>query len=1546
MGNSDSYEPAEQIAIIGIAGRFPGAKNIEEFWQILREGKESISVFTDEELISAGIDPQWLNDPNYVKAGAVLEDIELFDASFFDFNPREAEITDPQHRIFLECAYEALENAGYDSSRCESRIGVYAGASLNNYLSFDLNTDRMGSASSFQTLIGNDKDFLTTRVSYKLNLKGPSITVQTACSTSLVATSLACQSLLNYQCDMALVGGVSIRIPQKTGYLYQEGGILSPDGHCRAFDAKAKGTIIGNGVGVVVLKRLSDAIADGDCIYAVIKSSAINNDGSLKVGYTAPSVDGQAEAIAEAIMLAGVDPETINYVETHGTGTALGDPIEISSLTKVFRANTNKKGFCAIGSVKTNIGHLDAAAGITGVIKTALSLQHKLIPPSLNFEASNPEIDLANSPFFVNTKLTEWKAGITPRRAGVSSLGIGGTNAHVILEEAPALPASSASRSYQLLVLSAKTNSALKTATKNLAEYLTKHPYLNLADVAYTLQVGRRIFNYRRMLVCRDIEDAVTQLKTLDPQKVLTHTQEPGDRPIVFMFPGQGAQYANMGQELYQTEKTFREQVDRCCEFLKPLLGLDLRSLIYPNDSEIETAAEKLKQTAIAQPALFVIEYALAQLWMSWGISPQAMIGHSIGEYVAACIAGVISLEDALTLVAIRGRLMQQLPGGSMLSVSLSEAEIQPFLNKELSLAASNAPALCVLSGSNEAVNLLLEKLTAQGIECRCLHTSHAFHSSMMDAILEPFTKAVKQVKLNPPKIPFISNVTGTWITTEQATDPHYWAKHLRQTVRFAPGISELLQEPNRILLEVGPGNTLCTFARQHSAQAAGQVVLPSLRHPKDRLSDLAFLFNILGRLWLAGASINWSGFYADEKRYRLPLPTYPFERQRYWIETEKRINHSEIGKKSDIADWFYVPSWKRIPLGERPEIISGCYLIFVDECGVGSQIAQQLKSAGQDVITVKVGKEFSNIDGSSYIINPQNRDDYDALIKGIRQQGKTVNVIVHLWSVTLPPDDSSEIIQNRGFYSLMFLAQALGQKNITESIQITAVANNLYDITGDEELSPEKATIVGPCKVIPQEYPHITSRQIDLVVSESGIDKLVEQIIGEINANKDDAIVAYRGNYRWVQTFEPLPLKSAVAGKTKLRQGGVYLITGGMGGMGLVFAEYLAEKVKAKLVLIGRSVLPEKEQWQEWLATHDAENAVSQKIRKLQELETLGSEVLVISADVANYEEMGSAIAQTFDRFGTIHGVIHAAGVAGAGMIQLKTKATVESVFAPKVTGTLVLNSLLKNINLDFFVLCSSLSSIQGGFGQVDYCAANAFQDLFAQRNSKNGSFTLAINWDAWQEVGMAVNTSVPNELKKWREENIKNGILSTEAIDVLVRVLGSSLSQIAVSTQDLSAVTEQNNQFFRSRSQVSKSESFTQFSASKHPRPLLGNAYVPPNNEIEQSIAEIWQQIIGIEKVGIYDNFFELGGHSLLAVQTISRLRETFQVELPLRTLLFEAPTIAELATIIASKKPKPEELDDIAQLLADVESLSPEEIQQLLTEESQSLPVFPSH
>ncbi len=892
--NLQDHDASDGVAIIGMVGRFPGAANPDELWQNLCNGVESTTFFTDEELDS-GIDNILRKNPNYVKARGIVQDADCFDAAFFGVNPREAEIMDPQQRIFLEMAWAALENAGYNPESFGGLIGVYAGMGNNTYFANNVSTrpDLISRVGEFQVMVANEKDYLATRVSYKLNLTGPSVSVHTACSTSLVAICQAFQSLMSYQCDMALAGGISITVPQNSGYLYQEGAMLSGDGHCRPFDAQAQGTVFGNGVGVVVIKRLEDALEDKDQIYAVIRGVAINNDGSGKVSFAAPSVNGQAEAIAMAQTYANVHPETISYIEAHGTATPLGDPIEIEALTQAFRTKTEAKQFCAIGSIKSNFGHLVAAAGVTGLIKTALALKHKQIPPSLHFEKPNPAIDFANSPFYVNTKLSEWKAGITPRRAGVSSFGVGGTNAHVVLEEAPTAEPSGSSRPRQLLLLSSKTQSALDAATAALRIHLTQHPEINLADVAYTLQTGRKAFNYRRFVTCSDLADALSVMESLPPQQVATRHIELRDPAVIFMFPGQGTQYANMGLNLYQQESVFRESVDRCVEILQPLLGRDLREVLYPREGE---ASELLRETFFTQPALFTIEYALAQLWISWGVHPQGMIGHSIGEFVAACLAGVFSLEDALMLVATRGHLMQELPGGSMLSVRLPAGEVEKRLSSELAIAAINAPNLCVVSGASSAIATLQQQLESESIICKHLHTSHAFHSPMMDAVIEPFAECVGKVQLSPPSIPFISTVTATWITPELATDRMYWAKHLRATVRFAEGVQELWQKPDRVLLEVGPRTTTATLARKQAKDLKKQVAISSLKDSAANQTEWEALLNAVGQLWLAGVSIDWNSFYAQENRYRVALPTYPFERKRFWIEPANQKQHTGVG--------------------------------------------------------------------------------------------------------------------------------------------------------------------------------------------------------------------------------------------------------------------------------------------------------------------------------------------------------------------------------------------------------------------------------------------------------------------------------------------------------------------------------------------------------------------------------------------------------------------------------------------------------------------------
>ncbi|MCP4157339.1 MAG: type I polyketide synthase, partial [bacterium] len=759
----------DEIAVIGMACRFPGAQNVSEFWNNLKQGVESISFISDEELNEMEIEPGMLNHPDYVKSkGGVLECEEYFDASFFGYSAAEASIMDSQMRVFHECVWEAMEYAGYAPGAYKGLIGLYAGASstLGQYTSLSFDTGE--AAAIFAHAILSDKDFLCTRISHKLDLKGPSIAINTACSTSLVAIHMACQAILNAECSIALAGGVSISEFLEKGYIYQEGMIASPDGHCRAFDAKAKGTIGGNGAGVVVLKALEDAVDDGDTIHAIVKGTVINNDGFYKSNFTAPARDGQSKAIRMAHQLAEIETESITYIECHGTGTPLGDPIEIEALRQAF--DTPEKGFCAVGSVKTNIGHLNTAAGVAGFIKTVMALKHRLIPPSLHFEKPNPIIDFANSPFYVNTKLQEWKNESYPLRAGVSSFGIGGTNAHVILEEPLEMEETREEKKRKLLLLSAKTETALQRAVENLHRHLKENPGINLSDAAYTLQVGRKAFQHRISLACSNVEEAVAALTQSEPGGTATlqtgnaQWLSTGDKQpqTVFMFPGQGSQYLNMGLELFETEASFRDDVEFCFEILKKQTGIDIKAILYPppgaeEEKSSSEPGDRVNQTQITQPVLFVFEYALARLLMKWGITPDAMIGHSIGEYAAACLSGVFTLEDALTLVYTRGKLMQMQPAGAMLSVSLPEEELLPLLKENVSLAAVNAPSLSVVSGTFEAIREFEKQLNGKQYTCRRLHTSHAFHSEMMNPVLKQFEAIVGQMKLSPPKIPFIS---------------------------------------------------------------------------------------------------------------------------------------------------------------------------------------------------------------------------------------------------------------------------------------------------------------------------------------------------------------------------------------------------------------------------------------------------------------------------------------------------------------------------------------------------------------------------------------------------------------------------------------------------------------------------------------------------------------------------------------------------------------------------------------------------------------------
>jgi acyl transferase domain-containing protein len=1549
------------IAIVGMSGRFPGARNVDAFWHNLAEGIESITRFSDQEILESGVPASFLSNPGYVKAAPILEEPGHFDAAFFGFSPMEARTMDPQHRILLELAHEALEHAGYDPERYPGRIGVFTGSALNTYFTNVGLSSRLAE-DYIPTLIGNDKDFLSTRISYKLNLKGPSITVQTACSTSMVAVHLARQSLLSGETDMTLAGAVSVRVPHRAGYLHDGGGVVSPDGHVRAFDAKANGTVFGSGGGILVLKRLADALSDGDTIHAVIKGSAVNNDGSEKAGYTAPSVNSQADAVVEALANAGAEADNITYIEAHGSGTPVGDPIEVRALTKAFRTFTQRSGYCAIGSVKTNVGHLDAAAAVAGIIKTVLALEHRQLPPSLHFSEANPEIDFPRTPFYVNTHLREWVSD-GPRRAGVMSTGMGGTNAHVVLEEAPEPAASTDAHPPHLLILSAKTETALDEAAHRLREFLINNDSVNMADLAYTLQVGRKAFPYRRCLVCVGREDAIAALGRDSPEKIVSSRMNASRRPVILLLPGVGDHYVGMAHDLYETWPVFREAVDRCARILEPHLGIDIRNIIYPDGQAWKKASKSkgidlkkmlgrnsntpedqdtrnLNQTLCAQPALFTIEYAMTRLWQSMGVTPDAVVGHSMGEYVAACVAGVLSLEDALRLIVTRVRLVNELPQGAMLAVTLPENELLPLLPEDLSLSLINGPSLCVVAGPVAAVSGFERSLNEKGIICRHVQNTHAFHSRMLDPIVKAFEAEVSKVRLGEPTIPYLSNVTGTWITRSEAANPAYWAMHGTRTARFSDGLRELWQFENPVLLEAGPGRTLGVLAMQHPdrRQDGNPVAVSSIRHDYENQPDDEFLWHAIGRLWLSGVEIQWENVHRNERRRRIPLPTYPFERQRHWLEplnVPEATSHGQalIHKNPNPSEWLYVPSWKRllpraIGVNETAAHIgkAGTWLVFADDGGFASVLIARLQSAGQEVVTVNAGGSFQRTASHAFVMEPANAHHHDRLIRDLQASKALPDRIVHAWSVagirpTLPEGETFAQAQALGFYSLLFLARALAAHNVGHEIKLFALSNNVQEVWGAETLCPEKSTLLGPCMVIGQEYPNIRVKSIDLELSGHAgeYESTADLVLGEFLDPDSSLFVAYRNAQRWAQIYEPVSLDEPGRGGPSFREGGVYLITGGLGKIGSAISEYLAEKYRANLVLVGRSCLPGRESWDTWIASHPSDDRIHARIRAIERIEHLGGNVLYVSASVEDASAMRCAIEQAYQRFGALHGVIHGAGIVGDdGYLEIKDSdpGSCDGHFQAKAHGALVLEEVLDGKALDFCLLLSSLTSVLGGIGQAAYASANLFLDSLARRHNRLSVVPwLSVNWDVWRlQDHAALDSGLGTTLREL-------GMSAKEAMAAMETVLAAATSsQLIVSTGNLGARI---NQWIKLESLTAQKPAAaeTPIQSALSRRPALQTQYDAPRDETEQQIARVWQEALGIDRVGIHDGFAQLGGHSLLAVRIVAELRKVFQVALPVRAL-FDAPTVAELARHIKEH------------LIAEINALTDEEARRLVS------------
>lgn len=1534
MSHSEASDASNLIAIVGMAGRFPGAKDLAQYWENLRDGVESIRFFTDAELVAAGVEARRLNDPAYVRAAGVLEEIELFDADFFGINPREAEITDPQQRLFLECAWEALEGAGYDAGRYQGAIGVYAGVGRNTYWVNLLSDSLLMASMGEQILHGNDKDFLATLVSYKMNLRGPSVTVQTACSTSLVAVHLACQSLLNGECDMALAGGSRVGARQVGGHYYREGGIASPDGHCRAFDRDANGTVGGNGVGVVVLKRLADALAEGDSIHAVIKGSAINNDGSMKIGYTAPSVNGQADVISEALAVARVRPDEITYVEAHGTGTRLGDPIEIKALTQAFRLGTDKKGFCAIGSVKTNFGHLDAAAGVAGLIKTVLALKHGLLPPSLNCTRPNPLLELEDSPFFINTALSPWQSNGRPRRAGVSSFGIGGTNSHVILEEAPRTETTPSARPFHVLLLSARTPGALQQATERLHGHLKQNPTARLADVAYTLQVGRRAFSHRRSLVCADVGEAIDALEMSDPQRVMSGEAGARPRQVAFMFSGQGTQRPNMGRQIYRSEPCFREWIDTCAGLIGSRQGYDLRNLLYPRSGEEEAAATALQETRLAQPALFVVEYALARWLMKCGINPTAMIGHSLGEYVAACLAGVMTLEDALRVVVERGRLMQEMPAGAMLAVQMEEEEITRRLGGPLWLAAVNGGGQCVISGTVERIAALETKLQGDGIGCQRLRTKHAFHSGLMDGMLEPFADVLGEVSLGPPSLPFLSNVTGNWIRPEEATNKQYWLRQVREPVRFGAGVRALAEDTALALLEVGPGETLCGLSRLQARNSVVLATLGAVRGERGSLDEVERFYEAVGQLWACGAEVDWEALYEYEQRRRISLPTYPFERERYWIDRQRTgtqprdpsgvTDAGRMNKRQEVSRWFYVPVWKQTPLpwlGRRPKTgrKRATWLVLAARNSVSQGVRQMLEQVGEDVISVEMGESFADFGAGHYQIHPGCPAHYAELLKSLQAKGQFPRQVLHMWCLEAEEEAEKEAGEERvdrdkalaraqelGFFSLLYLAQALGEtrwRTVAEGkaaeLRIAVVTRGTQEVSGEEELRPEQATALGPCRAIPQEYEFVTCRSIDVVIPAAGSlqeDRLISLLVEELTSDVDEPLVAYRGGQRWVLAYESVPVEQGNE-EGPLSAGGVFLITGGLGRIGLELAGYLCRELKAKVALVGRKRLPPREQWKEQLQKAGCPVNTRRLLGRLMSIDKSGGEVCVERADVTDEAAMKEVIRQVKARWGRLDGVIHGAGMQGddsLGLMSEMDREKCEAVFRPKVSGVNVLERVLEDEELDFCLLMSSVVTVFGGPGSSAYAGASHFLDAFVRaHNRRSRQRWTSVSWEGWN-----FNGSETNERSEIKEESARLALEPSEGVEVFTRLMETREAvQLVVSTADIGARIRQSINH-RGRREGGVSQGGPKW--VRHRRPVLNNSYEAAGDELEEQMVGVWEEMLGIRPIGVTDNFFELGGHSLLATQVVSRIRNKLGVEVGLRSL-FEETTVRGMAEVV---------------------------------------------
>lgn len=1521
-------EQRDWIAIVGMAGRFAGSDGIDAFWSNLCAGRSGLRPFSRDELLARGVPAERIDHPDFVPAGAQFDGIDLFDAAFFDYTPREAEVCGPQQRHLLECAHRALEDAGCAPDKLPGRVGTFVGVGQSNYLLVNLNTHpELAQTVGARTVqFGNDNTFAATQIAYRLDLRGPAIGIATACSTSLVAVHLACRSLLADECDAAIAGGAQVSIEHDCGYQYYEGGIHSPDGHCRTFDAEAKGTVSGNGAAAVVLRRLADAIADGDRIYAVLRGSALCNDGNDKVGYAAPSVNGQAHAIARAQSLANVHPEQIGYIETHGTATPLGDPIEIAGLTQAFRTYTNRTQFCAIGSLKSNLGHMGAAAGVGALIKTALAIHHGKIPPSLDYKVPNPALAIEQSPFFVNASLRDWPERPEHRIAGVSSFGMGGTNAHAVLSGLEPAASEPPHRRTQPILLSAKSESALHEMQRTIAAYATQFPDRPLADLAYTLAVGRRDFAWRRSLVVDSLEALAQACQR--PQGA----KSAGPLPVVFLFPGQGAQHVGMAHRTYQSEPVFRRAFDRCAAILSPL-GIDLKHWLSASADSLA-----LDQTATAQPVLFSVSYAYAQYWLSLGLEPSAMLGHSLGEYVAATLAGVFDLDNALQLVVKRGALMQAMAPGAMLAVAASERELADVLAADCELAAVNAERSAVLSGTRERLQTAANTLEAHGIACRWLPAQHAFHSAAMEPMLATFRLDVANAGAKAPKRRVVSNVTGTFLTEADACNPDYWVKQLRHTVRFADGIETLRRGEPCHFLEVGPGQVLSRLLKQFSPALPNTTA--SAPHGGSAADDAATLLASVAHLWQTGCRLNYRALFADQRRQKLSLPGHPLELRRYWIEPrlDAASNHAAArpGVAASNTASLYAPSWTQQILPPRAISANAIWLVLTDGDPIALALADALAESGSmvHVFGHRVGKGRLT---PKFTIHERDLDQANALdgldLPGLIGDAQTVHLLSFLHHLPQSRGDASRQLVAHGIPLLRFL-QAVADAKGERPLRFSVVSRGAYALDENDVIEPSTAAAFAATCVGGHELGHTRGCHIDIGCEPRQHGRLMQAILAEHTADLPDRLISLRNGRRYVRQYQKLVTRSARSDlgtlADSLWQGeeqSVWLITGGLGGIGLTIAKHLATRFRARLVMVSRTPVPARQEWNAWLATQGPENKTSRLIRALREIEAEGGEVLVLAADVGDMNSVAYIADRVRARFGRVDAIVHAAGVSEMHPISMVEPDALRQAVAAKTAALDHLDAVF-GAELKLMLLCSSQNAFKGGIGKYAYCAANAFLDAWTEARECQSTYRLvSLNWCMWREVGMAAGTSAePLDAQRQRES-----IGNDEAIEIFDLALKQGQPRLVVSkVPPEMVIAEFDRQQATQRDAMVAYATHSRLAASE--RAASRSDFMAPASLLEQDISQIWVEVLGVEPIGVTDNFFELGGNSLLLTQVALRVRQRVAATITMQQL-FAALTVREQASQILAQQASSTSAEDLEAMLSELENLSEEDIKGLL-------------